>query len=268
MSLEHLDFSNQNLRDRSFRGQDLQGADFRGADIRGCDFRGAQLRGANFDHVRAGRSLKYFCTSILVTLIVALLAMNAISRMVYGAIAANDSAFALVLALHITSGLAGLATAFTTFSSVRSLLNRSAWMIAGAVSMALLGFFYIGTATGNNQTAAAVGALIGAGLGAIACWRMSHPILITAVTGAGAIASYGFAFLVGARAIALLSGGYIFQSLLWGLISLVYLGLTTVLLGRVFQTVRATGRTSFEQADLIGASFRGAKLGNTEIKMN
>lgn len=51
-----LNFSNQDLRNRSFRGQDLTGADFRGSDIRGCDFTGALLREANFEGARAGLS--------------------------------------------------------------------------------------------------------------------------------------------------------------------------------------------------------------------
>jgi uncharacterized protein YjbI with pentapeptide repeats/gas vesicle protein len=54
-----LDFSNQDLRDRSFKGrEDLAGADFRKADIRGCDFSNANLEGADFSGVTAGKSSK------------------------------------------------------------------------------------------------------------------------------------------------------------------------------------------------------------------
>ena len=53
-----LDFSNQDLRNRSFKGRDLAGADFRKADIRGCDFSNANLESADFSGVIAGRSGK------------------------------------------------------------------------------------------------------------------------------------------------------------------------------------------------------------------
>ena len=53
-----LDFSNQDLRDRSFKGQDLAGANFRKADIRGCNFSNANLEGADFSGVIAGQSGK------------------------------------------------------------------------------------------------------------------------------------------------------------------------------------------------------------------
>jgi uncharacterized protein YjbI with pentapeptide repeats len=53
-----LDFSNQDLRNRSFKGQNLAGANFRKADIRGCDFSTANLNGADFSGVIAGQSKK------------------------------------------------------------------------------------------------------------------------------------------------------------------------------------------------------------------
>jgi uncharacterized protein YjbI with pentapeptide repeats len=53
-----LDFSNQDLRNRSFKGQNLAGANFRKADIRGCDFSKANLEGADFSGVTAGQSGK------------------------------------------------------------------------------------------------------------------------------------------------------------------------------------------------------------------
>lgn len=265
MAIEHLDFSHQNLCDRSFRGQDLQGADFSGSDIRGCDFQGAQLQGASFENARAGRSFRRFGIALLATVIVAVLAMNAISRMVYGAIAANESVFTLVLVLHLTTGLAGLTTAIAAFTSGRSLLRRVLWMLAGALSTALLGFFYVGTWADQDQTAAVIGAVVGAVLGAIVSLRLRNKALIMAITLVGAIASYGFACLVGAWAIALGSGGRTLASLPWGLISLSYLGLTTGLVWRAIQLLMATGRTSFEQANLTEARFSGAKLSNTDF---
>jgi len=51
-----LNFSNQDLRNRSFKGLDLTGADFSNSDIRGCDFTDTILIGANFEGVRTGES--------------------------------------------------------------------------------------------------------------------------------------------------------------------------------------------------------------------
>ncbi len=76
-----LNFSNQDLRNRSFRGCDLVGADFRKADIRSCDFSGANLEGADFSEAIAGQSGKqifskvsdaFLHTAFLVTLGIAL----------------------------------------------------------------------------------------------------------------------------------------------------------------------------------------------------
>jgi len=53
---QNLNFTNQDLRDRSFQGKNLVGADFSGADIRGCNFSHSQLQSANFAKVLTGLS--------------------------------------------------------------------------------------------------------------------------------------------------------------------------------------------------------------------
>ncbi len=60
----NLNFSHQNLRNRSFKGMDLSGANFSGSDIRGCNFTGAMLRGANFQGARMGQSRRRVRTLI------------------------------------------------------------------------------------------------------------------------------------------------------------------------------------------------------------
>ncbi|MFN7246334.1 MAG: pentapeptide repeat-containing protein [Microcystis sp.] len=65
-----LDFSNQDLRNRSFKdNQNLAGANFRNADIRGCDFTNANLEGADFSGTKAGRSRTQEITFIVAVLI-------------------------------------------------------------------------------------------------------------------------------------------------------------------------------------------------------
>jgi uncharacterized protein YjbI with pentapeptide repeats len=53
---QNLNFTNQDLRDRSFQGKNLVGANFSGADIRGCNFSHSQLQSANFAKVLTGLS--------------------------------------------------------------------------------------------------------------------------------------------------------------------------------------------------------------------
>lgn len=51
-----LNYSNQNLQNRSFKGQNLSGVDFSGSDLQGCDFTGANLTAASFKWARTGQS--------------------------------------------------------------------------------------------------------------------------------------------------------------------------------------------------------------------
>ncbi|MFB8790512.1 MAG: pentapeptide repeat-containing protein [Potamolinea sp.] len=66
-----LNFTNQDLRNRSFKGQNLIGADFSGCDIRGCNFSYALLQGANFERTKAGQTPRQFIPLVVVTIIVA-----------------------------------------------------------------------------------------------------------------------------------------------------------------------------------------------------
>ncbi len=68
-----LNFTNQNLRDRSFKGKNLIGADFSGADIRGCNFHRAQLQDANFNNVRAGKSPRQIAKTSAILFLITLL---------------------------------------------------------------------------------------------------------------------------------------------------------------------------------------------------
>jgi len=54
--MTNLNFSNQNLQNRSFRGENLAGADFSNSDLKGCDFTGTSLTGANFRWAKTGQS--------------------------------------------------------------------------------------------------------------------------------------------------------------------------------------------------------------------
>ncbi|MEH1867815.1 MAG: pentapeptide repeat-containing protein [Nostoc sp.] len=58
--MTNLNYTNQNLQNRSFKGQDLSGADFAGSDLRGCNFTGANLIGTNFQKIKTGQSDRQF----------------------------------------------------------------------------------------------------------------------------------------------------------------------------------------------------------------
>lgn len=70
---QSLNFTNQDLRDRSFKGKNLVGADFSGADIRGCNFSRSQLKAANFANVRAGKSQRQSAIANITSFAVALM---------------------------------------------------------------------------------------------------------------------------------------------------------------------------------------------------
>ncbi|MEM6754961.1 MAG: pentapeptide repeat-containing protein, partial [Cyanobacteria bacterium P01_C01_bin.38] len=62
-----IQFSGQNLQNRSFRGQNLTGANFSKADIRGANFSNTILKDANFSNAIGGLPTKWLVTLILVS---------------------------------------------------------------------------------------------------------------------------------------------------------------------------------------------------------
>lgn len=97
----NLNFSNQNLRNRSFKGLDLSGANFSSCDIRGCNFTGAILRGANFQGARMGQSRRR------VRILIARAGVTAVSVTLAGAlmglIGGADAGAAAVVAVAATA---------------------------------------------------------------------------------------------------------------------------------------------------------------------
>jgi len=97
----NLNFSNQNLRNRSFKGLDLSGANFSGCDIRGCNFTGAILRGANFQGARMGQSRRRVRTLIARAGVIAVSVTLAGALM--GLIGGADAGAAAVVAVAATA---------------------------------------------------------------------------------------------------------------------------------------------------------------------
>lgn len=263
-----LKFANQNLRNRSFKGQNLNGADFSGSDIRGCDFSYALLQGANFERVKAGQTPRQFITLVMVAMVVALLAADAISRMIFGSLGktAAEPAWSYILALGISLAIAGAFSGVRAMTGAKSLAGRVATTVSGSASGALLGFFYAGSSTNNNPQIAIAGAVIGGVVMAIAIFRVHGGFVALAVAVAGAVAGYGFAFFVGTMAIAYLSTQKLVWAVFLGTLSIGYIWLTMNSLTLAIKEIRGACGTSFRGADLTNAKFDGARIQNTNFR--
>lgn len=263
-----LNFANQDLRNRSFRGKNLNGADFSGCDIRGCDFSYALLQGANFAQVRMGQTPKYFIPLIFIALVVAVVAINAVIRTIFGALGRTpaESAWSFVLALYSSLGIAGVCSGVRVIISTQSIIWRIATTLSAAASGALLSFFYAGSSTDNNPKIAIAAAVLGGIVMAVASFLFRRGLLPVAVSIAGAVTGYGFAFLIGTIASACFSTQNWILGILWGSLSIAYLWLTMNSLILGIQQIRETGRTSFKGADLTNAKFESARLENADFR--
>lgn len=263
-----FNFTNQDLRNRSFRGQNLNGADFSGCDIRGCDFSYALLQGANFERVRVGQTPIHFIPLALIALVVAVVAVNAVSRMIFGALGrtAAEPAWSFVLALYASLGIAGACSGLRVIIGTQSKVWRIATTLSGTLSGALLSFFYAGSSTANNPRIAIAAAVVGGIVMAVSSLLFRRGLVPVAVSTAGAVTGYGFAFFIGTIASAGLSTQNWILGILWGSLSIGYLWLTMNSLILTVREIRETGRTSFKGADLTHAKFESARLENADFQ--
>jgi Pentapeptide repeats (8 copies) len=260
-----MDFSYQDLRDRSFKGQDLTNANFQGADLRGCDFSHAQLTGANFQNIRTGRTPKQVLPFLLLFLIVALPLFDAISRLIFAALGQTpeDSGWTYVLVLYSVLGIAGISESPAPRSrvSLRNPTSKTRRMkidltlrnffraLSAAASGALAGFFYGGNWTQNDPRFATIGAIL-CGLLAAAASSWKHPGI--ALTTARAIARYGLAFLLAAIALNHLSTQNPW-GLFWAFLSMLYIQFTITALLSLLQQFKKIGGTSFKNVKGLDA---------------
>jgi hypothetical protein len=263
-----FNFAGQDLRNQSFAGQDLRGADFSYADLRGCNFRNACLTGANFSHVRLGRSHLQSILRATVTLGVAVVMTDAVSRLVFGALGKTweDPAWPFVLLLQGVMAGIGLATVLTLFAK-RPLRSWAYWT-AGLLIGALAGFFYGGYLNDTNPITAALGAVMGLlGMGMLLRLAGGEPWLRLGVMVGSAIAPYGFTFFVGMWAMAAWSTTNLFLALGLSGLGLSALWLTGYQLLKILADVKTLPGTFFQGADLTNAIFEGAILKQTDIAL-
>lgn len=255
-------FAAQDLRHRSFRRQRLNGADFSGADIRGCNFSGAELIGAKFIRVKAGQTKRQRFLWLGVAAISLLVVGHAIYRLVFAALGQTpaDQAWGFVIALYVSLGIAGAASGLRLCLPWTQQIAKS---ISGIASAALVGFFYVGSATGNQSEWAILGAVLsGLLMGTVKLWR---PTAAIAISVAGSVAAYGFAFLIGATALAFLSTHHFGGGLLLGSLCILFLWLTINSLTIAVDEIRHSSGTLFRAANLTDANFTEASLRHTDF---
>jgi len=264
-SPSNASFRNQDLRDRSFRNRSFDHCDFRGADLRGCDFNGSSLQGACFDQAKLGWTVRQGLTLALWIGLPTLLLLDAVSRLLFGALGRTpaEEGWPFVLALYSSLAIAGLATCLP-FRAVP--WQRRLWLgVTGLWFGALPGFCYAGLWTQNDRGWAIAGAILG---GVVALGSSLHlptpttrsPARWSAFFSLSLITAYGFAFLMGAWAIAFLAVAELLPAMGMALLTLIYLLLTLRGGWLIYRHARLALGTSFCHANLTGATFADVNL--------
>ncbi len=289
-------FTHQNLQNRSFKGQNLAGSDFQGADIRGCNFKNAQLNGANFTGAIAGLSRRQKVGLVLLTISVALVSGDAVSRLVFNTISQSplDKSAEYIPVLAIILSVTSICSALAALqpNTKRGQVARIATAtLCGALMGFTIAFFYglalrdyltiyelhrpntiplelydaAGRFAAQRSRLAQRGIVIGA-IALLLLTRFRHtPAFKVAIAIAGTIVSYGAAFFWGTTAGAFLSTHEFGFGVLLSLVTVFYLGCTTLSLRSiVYQWKNVTG-TSFRAADLTNATFKNTDLRHTDF---
>lgn len=269
-----LNFQNRDLRDRSFRNRILNGADFSGADLRGCDFSGASLQESCFDGAVLGWTPRQLFRLLLWVLPSTLLLADAVTRLMFGALGRTpaENGWLFVLVLYGSLAIAGLGTLppppsgwffgrTTSKTSPKWRFGHRLWLgLVGLWFGALPGFCYGGVWTGNDSRWAIAGAVVGGMVALVASLTTRGPARWTAFFLMSLIAAYGFAFLMGAWAIAFFAVAELLPGLAMALLTLLYLLLTLQGGWLAYRCIRFSLGTCFQKADLTNAVFTDVNL--------
>ena len=251
------DFKNQNLQGRSFQGQNLNGSDFSGADIRGCNFNHAQLVGANFEQASVGLSPRKFILLGGLTIAISLLVADALSRLIFSALGQipNSPAWSFVLHLYGVLNLAGASAGVSSLNKISLKISRISMLVSAASSGALLGFFYAGSASGNNPNLAIAGAVAAGLVMVVGSIFVDRALIQIAIATVITVTVYAAAFLLGATAAMSLSAQQLGIGFTCAIASLIYAWLTLNSLKAIVRSVKLASTTSFKGANLIQARF-------------
>ncbi len=260
-------FNNQNLQNRSFQGQILNGADFSGSDIRGCNFRDAQLVEANFERVKAGLSPQKFVCLIGVMSAIALLVGDALSRLIFSALGQipGSSAWSFVLVLYGVLCSVAVSSGISSSKRISLPIRKMARTLSTVLSGALLGFFYAGSASGNNSTLAIAGAIAAGLLMLFANIFLAQEWVKVTIATITTVTIYGAAFLLGATASIHLSAQQIGMGTITAIAALMFAWLTLNSLKQILRSLQLLSTTSFKGANLLNAQFDHAELHHTDF---
>lgn len=263
----HLNFSQQDLRNRSFASQDLSGANFRGADLRGCSFRKACLVGTTFDGAIVGSTNRQYFIRFIVMIGVVVIEKEVITNLLFGALGKTweDSAWPFIILLLILLATIGVLSVPAYLPKYITRKLPIAWIV-GMLNGAVLGFYYGGAFSDNHPVMALLGGVCGAAL--LSCLPLIKRLQALTKIGiatAGTIATYGFSFYLGTWAIAALSIGRWVLMIGLGVITLFYLWLTTQQIFQLFWWIKYAPGTFFQGANLNDATFEGIQIHLTDI---
>ncbi|MEM9163607.1 MAG: pentapeptide repeat-containing protein [Cyanobacteria bacterium P01_F01_bin.4] len=250
-----ITFINRDLRNRSFYKQDLRDAVFDHCDLRGCDFRYAQLQGTTFQQVQFGIARRRLLAYGAIALGVAVVAFNAISHMVFGilGLTAQDPAWGFAIALYVSLAIAGL-VAVPKHRLPRPM--RRLAILSNIATGALLGFYYGGSAAGEDPQVAIIAAcLAGGSVGLICLARPQSNGFVGLMTIVGAMAAYGMVFAAMGMTSASLSTGYLLMGMGWGACALLYFVLALKALENSYQALKKAASTQFQNTDLSQTIF-------------
>lgn len=257
-------FIHQDLRQRSFRRQSLQQVVFADCDLRGCCFQAADLQGATFRSCQTGPTLGRWFIAVLLLGGVAGLMFHAVSSMVLGTmgILPGQPAWPYVVALNSALAIAATSSRLSTMGKA---ITRVADVCAGMTHGALIGFFYGGSLMGNNPVAALVGAVALGIAGLLIAWRIRTALTTAGILLAGAIAAYGFAWVVWTSASAYLTTGHWSRGILLGLIAIAYVYATLKGLADSWRAAHRSTMTSFRRAHLSDCLFIDTNLRQCDV---
>ena len=275
-----LDYSGQNLQERSFKGQNLTGANFSKADIRGANFTNAILKGADFSGATAGLQRRWVIGLLIVIFLLS--ALSGFSAILTGAFTVSN------LKTNNSENLIGgivLLVIVTVSCSIAISKGLIAVALTGALTIA--GTVAITLARSGVGSVDLSGAVAVAGAGVLAGAGVVTVAIVVDVVGTLGGAVVLAVFMVGVVAVSVAGaivitfaiGSKVFV-LAISIAMCIVLVLFSVYIGwlsfkgderdawiRSFAVAfAATGGTSFRGADLTDTNFTRATLKNTDFR--
>ena len=252
-------FIKQDLRQRSFRRRNLRQAVFSECDLRGCHFQGADLRGASFTDCRTGYSTVRLAIATLLLWGLAALMFHAVSSMVFGAMGTlpGQPAWPYVLALYSVLAIVAVGSGVQMLRTPIAILAR---LCIGSANGALVGFFYGGSVMNNNPVSAVIGAVTLGILGLVLVGWLRTSLVSASSALLGAIATYGFTWMVWIAASDHLTTGHWNRGLVLGCLAVLAIGITLRMLINSWQLVSSWAGTSFRGANLTDCGFISTSL--------